>query len=90
MKKNESIVEIIEDNGGFIHIAELQNGRCVYYLSGQKTPEILSALNAALAGAIPTAEGWEGSEEDPQSCYEEVTALVNQHNCGAWEVSKAA
>lgn len=88
MEKNESIVEIYEDNGGFIHIAELKNGECVYYLVGQKDSAILSALNAALAGEIPTAEGWEGSEEDPQSCYEEITSLVNQNNGGAWEYTK--
>ena len=36
-----------------------------------------------LAGGDPIADGWEGGEPDPVTCYEEINNIVDARNGGA-------
>lgn len=79
--------KLYEDNAGGLHLAVLDNvGRCIYYLADLDRGLVLDTLADLKRGGDPIADCWEGGEEDPQLCYEEITNTVDDHNGGAWEV----
>lgn len=79
--------KLYEDNAGGLHLAVLDNGgRCIYYLADLDRGLVLDTLADLKHGGDPIADCWEGSEEDPQHCYAEITNTVDARNGGAYEV----
>lgn len=78
--------ELYNDNGGFLHLAILDNsGNCIYYLVDNDRDLVLATLADFKAGSDPIADCWEGGEPDPAASYEEITNTVAERNGGAWE-----
>ena len=75
---------IYEDNTGRLHLAVMdENGSCIYYLCDADRALVVGALDALKAGGDPIADGWEGGEPDPATCYEEISNIVDARNGGA-------
>lgn len=71
--------KLYEDNGGFLHLAVLDNdGNCVYYLHDNNRGLVMEAACAVNEGFNPIADGWAGGEPNPQECY---------NNLRKWAVS---
>ena len=65
-------IEILEDNGGGLHLAELDGGDCVRFYSGleQRDPgQLLTELADALSEGIEDAEGL---SEQPEKEYQRL------------------
>ena len=66
--------QVLEDNGGGLHLAILDGPDCVWFASGfEHDPANLRACIADLQldGNI---EDWEGGEDDPQALYDDITS----------------
>lgn len=80
--------KLYEDNAGRLHLAVMdETDTCIYYLVDADRSLVLDTLAALQAGGNPIADGWEGGENDPQACREEIGRLVAACNGGAWEVN---
>lgn len=78
---------LFEDNAGGLHLAVLDNsGACVYYLTDNHHEIVMDALAELKAGGDPIADGWEGGEPDPESCYNEINNFCDLRNGSAWEI----
>lgn len=78
---------IFEDNAGRLHLAVMdEDNVCVYYLCDADRDLVMGTLADLKAGGDPIADGWEGSEEDPEACLDEVLAWVDARNGGAFEL----
>lgn len=78
---------LFNDNAGGLHLAVLdQTGTCVYYLADLDHALVLSALDDLKAGGDPIAEGWEGGEDDPAACLDQIVSFVDARNGGAYEI----
>ena len=78
---------MFEDNAGFLHLAIMDEANvCIYYLFDADRDLVMSTLADLKAGGDPIADGWEGSEEDPQACLDEILALVDARNGGEEEI----
>lgn len=75
---------IYEDNAGRLHLAVMdENDSCIYYLCDADRALVVETLDALKAGGDPIADGWEGGEPDPVTCYEEINNIVDARNGGA-------
>lgn len=75
--------QVIEDNGGGLHLAVLNGDDCIYFASGFEhytDTSLQNNMTAVKMGIDPLASGWEG-EEDPQGTYNDMTS----HEYG-WEI----
>ena len=72
--------EVLEDNGGGLHLVVFSEGKCVYFGSGYEhcPPRMQDDVQALLDGADPC--DWEG-EENPGAVYDGFT----DHEIG-WDV----
>lgn len=76
-----------EDNAGGLHLAVLDDsGERVYYLCDTDRAFVMETLEALKAGGDPIRDGWEGGAADPQACYAEMSATVQERRGGACEV----
>jgi hypothetical protein len=71
--------QVIEDNGGGLHLAIFDGDSCIWYASGYEyIPDNLREDIAALQdGADPLQDGWESYLPDsytPQQLYDELTS----------------
>ena len=65
--------QVIEDNGGGLHLAVFRNEECIYYASGYEvTGTLMDDIKALKAGA--TTEDWEQQVDDAQTAYDELTS----------------
>src|SRR5690606_2196145 len=64
--------QVIEDNGGGLHLAVLEDDRCIYYGHGYEHNEagLRADVQALREGQHPIRDGWEGSADDPQAAYD--------------------
>ena len=65
--------QVIEDDGGGLHLAVFDGGKVVYYSSGQEIHGTLLDDLAALRQGDDTS-GWEQQTDDPQAAYDELTS----------------
>lgn len=78
---------MFEDNAGFLHLAVMdEHNVCIYYLHDADRELVMQTLADLKAGGDPIADGWEGSEEDPEACLDEVLTFVDARNGGAYEI----
>ena len=78
---------MFEDNAGFLHLAIMDEADdCIYYLCNADRELVMNTLADLKAGGDPIADGWEGSEENPAECLDEILALVDARNGGASEI----
>ncbi len=68
--------QVIEDNAGGLHLAVLEDGRCIYYGHGYEHNEggLQADVQALREGQHPIRDGWEMSADDPQAAYDELTS----------------
>ncbi len=76
--------EVIEDNGGGLHLVIFAtNGEVEYLHSGYEygtSGRLINDLKALNKGDNPVID-WEGNEEDPQAVYDNITSFEY-----GWEV----
>lgn len=78
---------MFEDNAGFLHLAVLdENDVCIYYLFDADRALVMDTMAALENGGDPIADSWEGGEEDPVACFDEILARVDARNGGASEI----
>ena len=69
--------QVIEDNAGGLHLAVLEDGRCIYYGHGYERNEdgLRADVQALREGQHPIRDGWETQEDvaDPQAAYDAMT-----------------
>lgn len=77
--------QVIEDNAGGLHLAVLEDGRCIYYGHGYEHNEdgLRADVQALREGQHPIRDGWEMPEDvdDPQAAYDDIT----RHEYG-WQI----
>lgn len=70
--------QVIEDNAGGLHLAVLEDGRCIYYGHGYEHNEdgLRADLDALRRGDDPRTDGWEYPDGivDPQAAYDDLTS----------------
>ena len=86
MTKQRLSYQVLEDNGGGLHLAIFDNNECIWFGSSYEfIPDNLREDIAALQdGADPLQDGWESYLPDgytPQRLYEEFTS----HKYG-WQI----
>lgn len=68
--------QVIEDNGGGLHLAVFEGDQVIYYASGYEyNPGILRAdLSSLRQGFHPIRDGWEmpTNVKDPQAAYDKL------------------
>ena len=79
MTKKRLTYQVIEDNGGGLHLAVFNGDECIWYASGYEyIPDNLREDIAALQdGADPLQDSWESDLLDdytPQQLYNELTS----------------
>jgi hypothetical protein len=72
--------QVLEDNGGGLHLAVFDGDTCIYYASGyEHSPAHLQEDMAALySGRHPLQDGWESDLPDgytPQQLYDNLTSF---------------
>ena len=78
---------MFEDNAGRLHLAVMdENDTCIYYLCDADRELVMSTLAVLRDGGDPIADGWEGGEENPESCLDEILTWVSARNGGANEI----
>ena len=65
--------QVIEDDGGTLHLAVFDGDKAIYFSSGQEIHGALLDDLAALRGGDDTSS-WERQTDDPQAAYDELTA----------------
>ena len=69
--------QVIEDNGGGLHLAVLEDGRCIYYGHGYEHNEdgLRADVQALREGQHPIRDGWgmPVDVDDPQAAYDNIT-----------------
>ena len=68
--------QVIEDDGGGLHLAVFDGGKVVYYSSGQEIHGTLLDDLAALRGGDDTSS-WECQTDDPQAAYDQLTSYAS-------------
>ena len=76
--------QVIEDNGGGLHLAVFDGDVCIWFASGyEHSPNrLLEDIAALQDGADPVQDGWEPDLPDgytPQRLYDELTS--HKHGC---------
>jgi hypothetical protein len=72
--------QVLEDNGGGLHLAVFSGDECIYYASGLEhlpVADVQEMLQALRDGAHPVDDGWESDLPDgytPQQLYDELTS----------------
>ena len=72
--------QVLEDNGGGLHLAVFSGDECIYYASGLEhlpVADVQEMFQALRDGAHPVDEGWESDLPDgytPQQLYDELTS----------------
>ncbi len=72
--------QVIEDNGGGLHLAVFDGDECIYYASGLEhlpVADVQEMLQALRDGAHPVDDGWESDLPDgytPQWLYDALTS----------------
>ena len=75
---------MFEDNAGRLHLAVMsEDNTCIYYLCDADRKLVMDTLADLKNGGDPIADGWEGGEDDPQACLDEIWSLVDARNGGA-------
>jgi hypothetical protein len=79
MTKKRLTYQVIEDNGGGLHLAVFNGDECIWYASGYEyIPDNLREDIAALQdGADPLQDSWKSYLPDgytPQQLYDELTS----------------
>ena len=81
MTKNRLSYQVLEDNGGGLHLAVFgTDDECIYYASGlEHLPgtDVQKMLQALRDGAHPVDDGWESDLPDgytAQRLYDELTS----------------
>ena len=80
MTKNRLSYQVLEDNGGGLHLAVFSGDECIYYASGLEhlpVADVQEMLQALRDGAHPVDDGWESDLPDgytPQQLYDEFTS----------------
>lgn len=79
--------KLYEDNSGALHLAILDEAKtCIYYLADNDRQLVLDTLAELKTGGDPIADGWEGGEEDPVACYNQINEYVAARNGSAREL----
>ena len=65
--------QVIEDDGGGLHLAVFDGDKAIYFSSGQEIHGTLQDDLAALRGGDDTSS-WEQQTDDPQAAYDELTS----------------
>jgi len=75
--------QVIEDNGGGLHLAVFDGERVIFYGHGYEHNEdgLRADLEALRNGADPRTDAWETPVDDPQVAYDDLT----RHEYG-WQV----
>jgi len=90
MTKNRLSYQVLEDNGGGLHLAVLNGNECIWFASSYEfIPGNLQEDIAALQeGADPLQDGWESYLPEgytPQRLYNEFTSY--KYGCEhGWEI----
>ncbi len=72
--------QVIEDNGGSLHLAVFDDDECTYYASGLEhlpVADVQEMIQALQDGTDPVQDGWESDLPDgytPQQLYDELTS----------------
>ena len=70
--------QVLEDNGGGLHLAIFDGDKCIWYASGyEHRPDSLLEDIEALQDSHPLQDGWESDLPDgytPQQLYDELTS----------------
>lgn len=79
MTKNWLSYQVLEDNGGGLHLAVFNGSECIWFSSGyQFIPgNLLVDIKALQEGANPLQDGWETylpEDYTPQMLYDEFVA----------------
>jgi hypothetical protein len=73
--------QVIEDNGGGLHLAVFDGGSCVYLHSGYEynRGQLSADLSAIANGGNPITDEWDGNADDPQAEYDAITEGAYGH-----------
>lgn len=79
MAKKRLSYQVLEDNGGGLHLAVFDGDKCIYYASGyEHSPDSLQEdIEALRNGGHPLQDVWESNLPDgytPQQLYDELTS----------------
>jgi len=80
MTKKRLSYQVLEDNGGGLHLAVFDDNGCIYYASGLEhlpAADVQEMIQALQDGTDPVREGWESDLPDdytPQRLYDELTS----------------
>jgi hypothetical protein len=80
MTKNRLSYQVLEDNGGGLHLAVFSGDKCIYYASGLEhlpVADVQEMIQALQDGTDPVQDGWESDLPDdytPQRLYDELTS----------------
>ena len=68
--------QVIEDNGGGLHLAVFEGGRVIFYGHGYEHNEdgLRADLKALQNGEDPRIDAWEMPVDDPQAAYDDLTS----------------
>jgi len=71
--------QVLEDNGGGLHLAVFNGDECIYYASGYEyiPGNLREDITALQNGADPLQDGWESDLPDgytPQQMYDNLTS----------------
>ena len=74
--------QVIEDNGGGLHLAVFDGDECIYYAYGYEhhPDNLLEDIAALQDGTDPVQDGWESDLPDgytPQQLYDELTSRTH-------------
>lgn len=84
-------IEAIEDNGGGLHLAVVEDGACTHFFSGfdhntAKGPTMQEEIAAAADEGV---DRWDGDSEDPQESYDYYQASEYGYRLiGEWEAGE--
>ena len=79
MTKNWLSYQVLEDNGGGLHLAVFNGSECIWFSSGYQflpADNLQADIKALQAGANPLQDGWETYIPEgytPQRLYDEFT-----------------
>lgn len=68
--------QVIEDNGGGLHLAVFSGDDVIYYASGYESNEesLRADLKDLREGSDPRHGGWETQTDEPQAAYDSLTS----------------
>ena len=80
MTKTRLSYQVLEDNGGGLHLAVFSGDECICYASGLEhlpVADVQEMIQALQDGTDPVQDGWESDLPDdytPQRLYDELTS----------------